>query len=72
MFCIISGIKALGFGGVLAYTFVMFILFWLIDSKLYNAIETLLGMEHKIYWYDVITLIGFIILYIYGLYIFGK
>ena len=68
---IISGIKFLGASSIL-YTLVCWLVFLLIDVSLMKSIETLLKMEHKIYWYDVVILAIWICLYVYGFYIVGK
>ena len=72
MIPILIGLKSIGI-----INFIIYVLFWLIiidyiNGTIYSEIETLLNREHKTYWYDVLTKIIYVYLFIYGIYIYGK
>ena len=69
---IINGIKQLGFGDFLAYTIFIWLIYSIIDGPVCKYFESILGIKHEIHWYDILLLITWIVIYIYGLIIYGK
>jgi len=69
---ILNGIKDLGFGSTLAWTIVYWYMIYFIDGPIMKYIETLLGVEHKPHWYDILLLIIAIILFLYSFYAYGE
>jgi hypothetical protein len=72
VFNIINGIYELGFGGFISYLIFSLFLFWIIDSKIFYYIESLIKLEHNVYFYDIILLVLFMLLFLYGLFVFGE
>jgi len=68
---IVNGVKSIDFGSFVVIEIFLLLLYVLIN-RFYKMIESLLGIEHKIYFYDLITLGLFIWLNIYIYYLLGK
>ena len=68
---IVNGVKSIDFGSFVSIEIFLLLIYILINN-FYKMIESLLGIEHKIYFYDLITLGVFICLNIYIYYLLGK
>ena len=68
---IIKGLLSISFSQFLVIEIFLYLIFILIDSYLFKNIEKLLEMKNKVYWYDIVTLVIFIILNVYIYYLIG-
>ena len=69
---LIIGIKDLGFGGFFSYSLFIWFLYSLINGPMMRWVEKQIRLTAEFRWYDIIILILWIILYIYGIYEYGK
>jgi len=69
---ILQGLKTMGFTVFITYTIFWYTLIYFIETVMFKNIEILCNIENKIYWYDVVFLMLFIYVYVYGIYLFGK
>jgi len=68
---IIKNVFLMRFGKIFLW-FCFLFLFYLIIDNFYYMIETYMHIKHQLYWYDFMTYFIFIILFLYGVYIYDK
>ena len=72
MIYFMQGIKKLGAALSLTYTSIMLFIFIVVDSVLMSSIEDFFEIQHKVYLYDIMLLLLWFVVYLYGFIVIGK